>query len=510
MPPVMPIEEQTRAIDPAAPHPGAMIAFLLDQETIAALTTACAPLDVAPDHVTLVYLASDAAQLAAHKNALVACVASCAAQQGAITGTVNGYGRFQAVEGDEQTALYANIDCPELPAFRQKLYDAACRAGCEPIDNHGFSPHATLAYLPADTATPDLEIPPIPLTFRSIALVWGGETLTFPLTMPAPLEEPAAMPHVYIERPSEYGDPYRGQRAIRAYCDRAAAEGKPGMPINFVAGSEGIKRDGLNLVMAGGRLDNYRKNPVVLWGHDYTGQRLPIGWAEPSIRGPQILAAVTFDQEDEFARQVESKYRRGFLHTVSLGWNPLKMRGRDVAEWDLLDISAVPVPGDADALIQRQIRALRSLDKDVPDFPDFPTVAADMAALYLFPLARGVRQWRTTYHSLARDYERLGKEPPERLSPDYLATLDSEALAGLFLEDEPALLPELFAKRTEAASPLPPAVRMVLTEMQARIAVLLTLPHEDSSTVLVPQADAPDPALVRLRNLLGVHHGIDS
>lgn len=59
---------------------------------------------------------------------------------------------------------------------------------------------------------------------------------------------------------------------------------------------------------------------------------------------------MTFDPDDEFARAIERKCRNGFLNTVSVGWDS---RG-DTNE--LLDISAVPVPGDPDALMERQIQ----------------------------------------------------------------------------------------------------------------------------------------------------------
>ena len=52
---------------------------------------------------------------------------------------------------------------------------------------------------------------------------------------------------------------------------------------------------------------------------------------------------------------------------MSVGWNNVK-RGGDT--WhELLNISAVPVPGDPDALIARQVRALQELltDDDTPE-----------------------------------------------------------------------------------------------------------------------------------------------
>lgn len=144
---------------------------------------------------------------------------------------------------------------------------------------------------------------------------------------------------------------------MRAYCDRAAAEqGKPGDPIRFVASTEGKKRDGKNLRSADWRFDNYKGNPVVLWCHQYMGQTLPIGRAEAGIDGDKAIADVVFDQEDAFARSVESKYRRGFLHAVSVGWNDVSEGGR--VYHDLMDISAVPVPADPQALKMQSARAV--------------------------------------------------------------------------------------------------------------------------------------------------------
>lgn len=334
-------------------------------------------------------------------------------------------------------------------------------------------------------------------------------------------------------------------RYTRALCDRTtAAKGQPGTPIRFVAGSEGIKRDGLDLKMSGARLDAYRKNPVVLWAHDYRG--LPIGRAETTVEGTRLLADITFDQEDERAQQIESKYRRGYLNTVSLGWDTKRVSGRNVTEWELLDISAVPVPGDADALMERQVRALRAellkvaddtKERELlspeqfaelkaafarrvdagftpdPPAPDWQETAQAMTALILFPTARPGRAWRAEYHTLARQYEQLGKEPPERLAPDYLATLDSEALRGLFLEGEPDLSPDLFTQRETDTHPLTPSMRADLTRLVESAQRLLAREEERATEDEhdPPAADSAngheaDPTLLRLATILGVRH----
>lgn len=148
----------------------------------------------------------------------------------------------------------------------------------------------------------------------------------------------------------------RGQ--LRAYHERSLGDGVH----VFVASTAGAKRDGLLLEMGGGHLDHYTANPVFLWAHDYRGQRLPIGRTEKlQLTKTKLRAQVRFDLSDPFAVEAERKYAEGYLNAVSVGWMPIKMDGPKVLEWDLLDISGVPVPGDPDALIEREMALLRSL-----------------------------------------------------------------------------------------------------------------------------------------------------
>jgi hypothetical protein len=130
----------------------------------------------------------------------------------------------------------------------------------------------------------------------------------------------------------------------------------------FVASTAGVKRDGLDLDLAGMRVDNYLKNPVVLWCHDYAGRNLPIGkTTKLTVTKTRMRAHVIFDPGDEFAQQIERKYRDGYLSAVSIGWNPLKAQGGRITESDMLDLSAVPIPADADALMEREMAQLRGI-----------------------------------------------------------------------------------------------------------------------------------------------------
>lgn len=147
---------------------------------------------------------------------------------------------------------------------------------------------------------------------------------------------------------------------VRAYIDRDATT--EGGPIRFVGATEGEKGDGIDLRMSGARLARYRSNPIVGYGHSYWGRSsLPIGKSERTVvDGSRLLMDVRFDLADEFAATVDRKYRDGFLNAVSIGfdvlaWDDPKSNywtGGVAVEWELFELSSVPLPMDADAVVE--------------------------------------------------------------------------------------------------------------------------------------------------------------
>lgn len=155
------------------------------------------------------------------------------------------------------------------------------------------------------------------------------------------------------------------ESTFRGFYTRAE---EPGV-LTFTASSAGVKRDGLNLDLDGMTVDNFLKNPVFLWVHDYAGHVLPIGRVTSLDKtAERLLVKVRFDLDDPFAAEVYRKYRGGFLNAVSIGWDPIEWSDDTVTVSDLLDISAVPVPGDQDALMERALEYARSYGK-VSDSP---------------------------------------------------------------------------------------------------------------------------------------------
>ena len=129
--------------------------------------------------------------------------------------------------------------------------------------------------------------------------------------------------------------------------------------LTVVASTGDVDRHGDVIAPEGWRLEAYRRNPVVLWAHDY--RRPAIGRAAAVWReGDALLAQVEF-APTEFAGEVAALYRQGYQQGVSVGFRPIRFEERRDArsgaflgirflEQELLEISAAPVPANGRAL----------------------------------------------------------------------------------------------------------------------------------------------------------------
>jgi len=134
---------------------------------------------------------------------------------------------------------------------------------------------------------------------------------------------------------------YRADGYMKAHED--------GQPQVFVASEETADRMGDIISVEGWELSSYKKNPVMLLGHDH---RIPpiarAGkvWAD----GKQLLNTVLWDEEDPLGAAIMGKYQRGFMRAQSVGFKPLEFKDRDdgnglhFTKQELLEISLVSVP----------------------------------------------------------------------------------------------------------------------------------------------------------------------
>jgi len=129
----------------------------------------------------------------------------------------------------------------------------------------------------------------------------------------------------------------------------------------FTASTSTLDRDGEVIDPLGWDLKNFKKNPVIMYAHDY--RTLPIGKA-PRVwvsKDGELKNTVEFPPEGtyEFADIVERLVDTGYLKTESVGFIPRKWEDGDgdkaprrtYLKQELLEISIVPVPSNPDALM---------------------------------------------------------------------------------------------------------------------------------------------------------------
>ena len=138
----------------------------------------------------------------------------------------------------------------------------------------------------------------------------------------------------------------------------AANEEKSG-ELTFVLSTDDVDRHGDVVASDGWRLEAYLRNPVLLWAHDYRhpaiGRAVSV-WMEPH----RLLAKMEF-APSRFAQEVAALYAYGFQWGVSVGFRPIRWEerrdsrtgaflGLRYLEQELLEVSAVPVPANREAL----------------------------------------------------------------------------------------------------------------------------------------------------------------
>lgn len=138
--------------------------------------------------------------------------------------------------------------------------------------------------------------------------------------------------------------------------------------LTFVISTGEVDRQRDTIAPEGWDLKSYKKNPVVLWCHDYMG--LPVAKALKTwIEDKKLKSIQEFASPDlyEFGYLVGRMYKEGFLSAQSVGFNPSEWAfvedsdrpwGIDYKAQELLETSAVPVPANPGALIEARSMGL--------------------------------------------------------------------------------------------------------------------------------------------------------
>src|SRR5262245_16602724 len=130
----------------------------------------------------------------------------------------------------------------------------------------------------------------------------------------------------------------------RIYVLKTTTRDKSDDPLEFVLSDDSKDRMGDIIEQDGWQLDNFKRNPVALFGHD---SRTPIGrWSDVAVKGNRLLgrlhlaAAGTSQRIDELRSLVE----QGILRAVSVGFRAIEHamidegRGMRFIKQELLEV----------------------------------------------------------------------------------------------------------------------------------------------------------------------------
>jgi HK97 family phage prohead protease len=145
-------------------------------------------------------------------------------------------------------------------------------------------------------------------------------------------------------------------------------ESDKGIEIQMTISTGNIDRDGDTLSPDGWKLENYAKNPVVLFAHQ--SRQPPVARATKTwLEDEKLKSTALFTPQDmyPFGYMIGQMYKEGFINAASVGFDPLKWAyvedknrpwGVDFLEMELLEWSAVPVPANAEALLDAKSKGV--------------------------------------------------------------------------------------------------------------------------------------------------------
>lgn len=148
---------------------------------------------------------------------------------------------------------------------------------------------------------------------------------------------------------------------------KAAGDGS--RRIRFVFSDASVDRSGDTIAPDGWQLDAFGENPVALWAHDASA--LPIGRAvNVLVEAGRLMGDIEFAAAEDyaFADTVYRMVKAGYINAVSVGFMPIDYKwaddeeerpwGIDFTQQELLEISVVPVPCNANALIEARAKGI--------------------------------------------------------------------------------------------------------------------------------------------------------
>jgi HK97 family phage prohead protease len=134
---------------------------------------------------------------------------------------------------------------------------------------------------------------------------------------------------------------------IKGYLEKKEGE------IIGIASTSSRDRDGESISQEGWDLESFKRNPVLLVGHNYS--EYPVGKAtDISVQDGKLVFKAVFSEATQKAKEAYQLVKEGILSAFSVGFIPRDFDRADpsiITKAELLEISLVPVPANPEAVV---------------------------------------------------------------------------------------------------------------------------------------------------------------
>lgn len=241
-----------------------------------------------------------------------------------------------------------------------------------------------------------------------------------------------------------------------------------------IASTEGQDRDGEVVMQDGMSIENYLKNPVILFAHDYWS--LPIGKATHVEKrdGKTIIRGVFASAEaNPVAEKVYRLYKEGILTAVSIGFIPKRYEGNRITECELLELSFVPVPANPEAL------SLMNWAKELVGMAKEAKMTSELAFAVKSALNAGIKV-ADAYAEVKEEAEN-GSQEGEEVKDDTKTPTDSEKALEAKLDAVMAEMKEMRGEVSKGLETLATTVKDLGKNFEEKAVELLGQSVKDES-----------------------------
>ena len=162
--------------------------------------------------------------------------------------------------------------------------------------------------------------------------------------------------------------------------------------MEVVISTSKVNSYGSRVMTAGIETEQYKRNPIVLWMHSRPygmseSEPLPIGkMTNLRVVEDRLIGTIEFDDKDEFAKKIKSKYESGILNMVSAGLEVVELsddpnlilpgqRRMTIKRSKLREVSCVDIGANDDSLrlyyVDKMNENAEGIDSIVPLLSDY-------------------------------------------------------------------------------------------------------------------------------------------